>query len=409
MLVGKAMEKYQTFEKEIIEYCSKEDVDEREQFYIQFFDSMNMQRGYNLTSGGSSNKILAESVRKTISEKRKGSTMPPEIREKISKAVIQIDPKTLNAIERFPSIMEAARATGADYSTISSVCCRKSSTAKGYYWCFEDDYDDDYIPREIGWRGHVYSDEERLVISKRYSGAGNPMYGTHRFGGENPHALEILQYDLNANYLARYDCAKTAAIALNKMSAYSTICRAAKGQIKSACGYIWRYANSDLPVTPYVKGTTKGFKHSEESKAKMAAARLGKIGGPQAKPVLQYDLDGNFIKEYVSANNAEVSLNMKHGSVLQACTGKKKTSYGYVWRLKLDDNYPLKIEPTRVEKGKPVDQLDLDGRLIKVWANAAEAAAALKISAAGITGCCRGYPKYHTAGKYRWRYHSTDE
>ena len=68
--------------------------------------------------------------------------MSQEMREKISKPVIQIDPTTLNAIARFSSMSEASNETGIDFSTISSVCRRKSSTAGGFFWCFEDEYDD---------------------------------------------------------------------------------------------------------------------------------------------------------------------------------------------------------------------------------------------------------------------------
>ena len=46
MLVRRAMDKYPNFSKEILEYCSTDVVDEREQFYIAFFNSMNKEFGY---------------------------------------------------------------------------------------------------------------------------------------------------------------------------------------------------------------------------------------------------------------------------------------------------------------------------------------------------------------------------
>ena len=275
MLVRKAMDKYPTFEKQILEYCSSENVDEREQFYIQQYKSMNMQFGYNLASGNK-NKELAESVRKRISEKRKGSQMPLEVKEKISKAVVQINPNTLDAINRFYSLSEAARETGIDFTTISSVCRRESSTAGGYYWCFEDEFDDDYVPRDIKWRGHIYTEEERKAISKRYSGENNPMFGTHRSKGDNPHAKAVIQYSLDGKYLAKYDCAKTAASVIGAEGIHSNICKCAKGIKKSAGGFIWRYEGSDIPVNPYIRKTTKGYRHTKEAKEKMRIARLSR-------------------------------------------------------------------------------------------------------------------------------------
>lgn len=403
MLVRRAMDRYPNFKKEILEYCSAENVDEREQFYISTFNSMNMQFGYNLASGGSKNKVLAESVRKRISEKHKGKKISLETREKISKPVIQIDPETLDVINRFYSMSEAAEVTGIDFTTISSVCRRKSSTAGGFYWCFEEDYDNNYVPRDIKWKGHIYSDEERLAISKRYSGVNNPMYGTHRCGAENPHAIPVLQYDLKARYIAKYDCVKTACIILNIESVYSSVCRCAKGELKSAGNFIWRYEGSNIPVESYVRETTKGFKHSEDSKRKMRESRLGKIGGPRAKPVLQYDLDGVFLKEFVSANNADDELNLSRGSVYSICTGKKKSAGGYMWRFKTD-NFQIRIDPYKTNQLKPVVQFDLNGNYIKTWSSAKEAGETLGIASSGITGCCKGYDKYITAGGFKWKY-----
>ena len=334
MLVRRAMDKYPDFEKEIIEYCSKENVDERESFYISYFNSMNKEFGYNLSSGGSKNKVLAESVKKRLSEKHKGKVMSKDMKEKISKPVIQIDPSTLNAIQRFYSVLEASRQTGIGYTTISSVCRRKSSTAGGYYWCFESDYDDSYLPRELKKSGHIYTDEQRKAVSKRISGVDNPMYGTHRKLGDNPHAIPVLQYNLKGLFIAKYDCAKTASLILKQEQLHSNICKCAKGKLKEAGGFIWRYENSEIPVEPYTRKTTKGYKHSDETKEKMRKCRLGKLGGPTAKPVLQISLDDTVVKEYPSANSAEKELGITTGKVSLVCKGQRKTAGGFKWLYK---------------------------------------------------------------------------
>ncbi len=51
-LVYRAMKKYRNFSKEIIEYCSEETVDDREKYWISFYDSSNRNKGYNRDSGG---------------------------------------------------------------------------------------------------------------------------------------------------------------------------------------------------------------------------------------------------------------------------------------------------------------------------------------------------------------------
>ena len=45
---------FENFSKEIIEYCNKDNIDEREIFYIKHYNSKNPDVGYNLTDGGGS-------------------------------------------------------------------------------------------------------------------------------------------------------------------------------------------------------------------------------------------------------------------------------------------------------------------------------------------------------------------
>ena len=65
--------------------------------------------------------------------------------------------------------------------------------------------------------------------------------------------------------------------------------------------------------------------------------RCDKIKKFKSKPVLQYDLEGNFIREWNSAKEAAVTLyNKINGSDINACCrGKQKTAYGYIWRNKI--------------------------------------------------------------------------
>ncbi|WP_406539154.1 NUMOD4 domain-containing protein [Fibrobacter sp.] len=52
------------------------------------------------------------------------------------------------------------------------------------------------------------------------------------------------------------------------------------------------------------------------------------------KKVLQYDTDGNFIKEWNSVKEAAESLNKSHTGISQNLNGKTNSAYGYVWKFK---------------------------------------------------------------------------
>lgn len=54
----------------------------------------------------------------------------------------------------------------------------------------------------------------------------------------------------------------------------------------------------------------------------------------QSKPVLQYDKNGNFIKEYPSIMDAERKTGIRHNIICRVCKGKQRTSGGYIWKYK---------------------------------------------------------------------------
>lgn len=77
-----AMQKYgiDAFSWQIIEECSKDDLEMREQHWIAVFDTF--RNGYNLTAGGEYNKEVSEETRKRMSESHKGKKQTQELIEK---------------------------------------------------------------------------------------------------------------------------------------------------------------------------------------------------------------------------------------------------------------------------------------------------------------------------------------
>ena len=57
---------------EVIQYCEEKELDFWEQYFIDFFDSMNPKKGYNKDSGGNFNRHLSQETREKISKANKG-------------------------------------------------------------------------------------------------------------------------------------------------------------------------------------------------------------------------------------------------------------------------------------------------------------------------------------------------
>lgn len=57
------------------------------------------------------------------------------------------------------------------------------------------------------------------------------------------------------------------------------------------------------------------------------------------KPVLQFDLQNNFIKEWESAKEASISIGRpKSDDIGACCRGRQKTAFGFIWKFKLEQN-----------------------------------------------------------------------
>jgi len=52
------------------------------------------------------------------------------------------------------------------------------------------------------------------------------------------------------------------------------------------------------------------------------------------KPVLQYDLEMNFIKEWDSATDVKNELGYSNSSITNCCKNVSKSSYKYIWKYK---------------------------------------------------------------------------
>lgn len=133
------------------------------------------------------------------------------------------------------------------------------------------------------------------------------------------------------------------------------------------------------PLYGYNKATnienTSGYKMSEYSRKKMSLSKKGskmhpntkkalieanrnrvyntshlrtnevidKISKSLMKPILQYDLNGNFIKEWTSVKEASEFYNVFCSNISSCARGERLKSNNYQWFYKINDVIPLKI------------------------------------------------------------------
>lgn len=126
-------------------------------------------------------------------------------------------------------------------------------------------------------------------------------------GALSPNSQKVFQCDENWVIIKEWDSIADAARFFNiNASAISFACK--KGT--ESTGYYWKYS-----------GVNKNL-----------GRRKGAVGG--RKTIIQYDLNGNFIREWESAAKAAKSLGGFGTLIAKVCRGKSNTSYGFKWGYK---------------------------------------------------------------------------
>lgn len=93
-------------------------------------------------------------------------------------------------------------------------------------------------------------------------------------------------------------------------------------------------------ISKATKGKKRTFTYvfTEEHKNKIKQSRSYLKNRPNTwynKPVLQYDLNENLIREFQSQQTAQKYMGYnKSDGIGACCRGKQKTAYGYIWKFK---------------------------------------------------------------------------
>lgn len=128
---------------------------------------------------------------------------------------------------------------------------------------------------------------------------------------------DLHQYNIDTGvYIKTFKNCTEAALSIGQPAKSNTaIASAARDKHASAYGFMWSYKKMEI---------------------------IDKIAGSY-KPIIKYDLQGNFIEEYKNCTVATNQNNIKNNSSISNCaSGLTKTAYGFIWRFK-DSKIPIKL------------------------------------------------------------------
>ena len=127
------------------------------------------------------------------------------------------------------------------------------------------------------------------------------------------------------------------------------------------------------------------------------------LGNNFTRGVKQYDLNGQFIKEYKSIAEAAKEMNVCKSTISGGLVNYRKTAAGFIWKYADDENNGI-IEKITINKnrGRKVGQYDMNMKLLNTYSCAADAGRKVNIHKNHIGAVLRKLRK--TAGGFIWKY-----
>ena len=107
---------------------------------------------------------------------------------------------------------------------------------------------------------------------------------------------------------------------------------------------------------------------------------------PKLKTVYQYDLNGNFLREFENRHQIEDTYNVSN--IYSHLEGKQNKCGDFMYSYEKKDKIPKWINPNTIKFAKKVVQYDLNGKFIKLYDSATQASEELNISICTISGIC---------------------
>ena len=274
--IHNAMRKYgkDDFIFEIIERCPQDIINEREKYWIDFYDSYN--NGYNLTIGGEGIKG------KVFSEEERENMRISSMKLNKSKPVLQIDTDG-NIVKEWRSCKEIGKVTDMISSNIHHCLVHDEGyhLSYGYIWMYKSEY------LENGLDINLY-----LLNNKEV------MYN------------KIYQIDKNGKVMKLWTSIHHI-LSENPTYKYSSIYSACNGQRQSMYGFKWIYEDDYInnnQSTTYKKKTEKS--------------------------VNQYTYpDKEFIATYSSMHEVERLTGIGFKMVSKVCRGERKSTHGYFFEF----------------------------------------------------------------------------
>lgn len=288
----------ESFMFEIIEQCNIDDLNNREQYWINYYDSHDPEKGYNLDLGGTGTRGYKH-TKEEIERMRK--IQSPLV-------VLEFD-ESFNLVQRWSGGSSHIRKEKHYTKECIDLRCthriREMSLYKGSYWVYEKEY----ISPDFNWE--KYLNNEKIVELTKNS---KPKI-----------KKRICQYTKSGDFVQVWESYSDLNNAGFNSHSIIPIVNQSRGK-KTHKGFIWAFEDYDF---------SDGY--FDKVLYKTAPQNPIEPKGHFKKAIIQIDPDTMLpIKEYASLTEAAFVMGLKNnGSMsIAANSNLTKKSMGYYWQYK---------------------------------------------------------------------------
>lgn len=186
--------------------------------------------------------------------------------------------------------------------------------------------------------------------------------------------VKVYQYDLDGNFISEHISLSEAGRATNvEPSRIGSACK----RSGSAGGFQWSYKKEE-------KSQHRPYYHYDP------------------KPVYQFDCNGNLVKEFQSAMEAEEFTGVSAAKILRSCRGTYIMTGGFMWSFSIMEK--RRQIKKNSDKFKPVVQFTKLMEFVKEYESVSDAAKTLNIGSTNISRCCRGDYGYKSVDGFIFKY-----
>lgn len=299
------------FDAEVIEDCnSREELDNRERYWIANLSSTNPEIGYNIKAGGDI-FYHTDLTKLKISRLHKGKVS--EKRE----AILQYDSKGY-FVKEYSSLTEAAESNHITRHTLIRGLRRKVSrpTSKNLYmWFYKAEFAE--IPSWIDPKTYYINLEYKAQFSDKAIEARNKRLTS---GDMSELTTPVEQYDLEGNLIAKYygitEASRQTGVSvptIRKQISDPNYIGTLKTKRKTK--YIWKKADPNDPDIQFGKKDM-----------------IKKVAAKNTKIIQAFDLNGNLVKQYNGVKEFEKAEHADRRTMMNYIV--EDTPWrGYYWKI----------------------------------------------------------------------------